>query len=120
MKCAAEDAELLTLLDLNGSSYWCDKNYWVKFEAIKVHKDQHRPHGIKYSLTLHDRNNTRILGFDNAHRIKRKGRRPQRYTGRIITWDHVHKQEKIEHYLFSSASQMLQDFWDAVNEIVGR
>jgi hypothetical protein len=40
--------------------------------------------------------------------------------GRIVTWDHVHKQQKVEHYLFSSASQLLQDFWDAVNEIIDR
>jgi hypothetical protein len=118
MKYEPEDAELLTLLDLNACSFWCDNGYWVKLEACKVDKDKFRPHGINYSLTLHDRNNTRVLGFDNAHAISKKGRRPKKYTGRIITWDHVHKHEKIERYLFSSASQLLDDFWKAVNEIV--
>jgi hypothetical protein len=109
--------ELTTLLDLDGQSYWY-RNYWVKFETHQVNKSEHRPHGIKYSLTLHDRNNTRILGFDNAHAVKKKGRRPKKYTGRIVTWDHVHRQNRVERYLFTSASQLLKDFWDAVNQII--
>lgn len=28
------------------------------------------PHGIKYSLTLHDRRNHRVIGYDNAHSFK--------------------------------------------------
>jgi len=112
-----KNAELTTLLDLNGQSYWI-KNYWVKLEAHQVTKSGHRPHGIKYSLTLHDRNNTRILGFDNAHAIKKRGRRPKKYTGRIVTWDHVHKKNKVERYLFTSASQLLKDFWYTANRII--
>ena len=54
----------------------------------------------------------------NAHAIKKRGRRPKKYSGRIITWDHVDKQENVERYLFSSASQLLDDFWRVVNEIV--
>lgn len=117
MKYDKEDIELLTLLDLNGQSYWI-KRYWVKIEAQKVTKDQHRPHGIKYSLTLHDRNNTRILGYDNAHAVKKRGRKPKKYSGRIVTYDHIHRELKVERYLFESASQMLSDFWDDVNRIV--
>ncbi len=44
-----KDAELLTLLDLDGYSFWRDEKYWVKFEAKRVKKDEHRPHGIRYS-----------------------------------------------------------------------
>lgn len=120
MKFEPKDTELLTLLDLNGRSFWFDNGYWVKFEVRKIAKDKHRPHGISYALTLHDRNNTRVFGLDNAHAIKKRGRQPKKYTGRIITWDHIHKEEKIERYLFSSAGQLLDDFWKSVNEIVGR
>ncbi len=84
MKCDPEDYELKTLLNLDGQTYWLEK-YWTKIEAKQVEVTVHRPHGIKYSLTLHNKNNTRILGFDNAHRIKRPGRRPKKYTGRIVT-----------------------------------
>ena len=31
----------------------------------------HRPHGIRYSFTLHDTDGTRLLGFDNAHGVSR-------------------------------------------------
>lgn len=117
MRGDERDVGLITLLDLDGQSYWIRK-YWVKFEARQVEKDEHRPHGIKYSLTLHDRNNTRILGFDNAHAIKKKGRRTTKYTGRVVTYDHIHKQNKVERYLFSSASQLLEDFWNAANQII--
>lgn len=117
MECKLGDFELKTLLDLNGLSYWHGK-YWIKLKAVSVEKTAHRPHGLKYSLTLHDRNNTRILGFDNAHEVKKRGRRPKKYSGRVVTWDHVHKCEKVERYLFTSASQLLEDFWIAVDKIM--
>lgn len=47
-----------------------DNGYWTKFEVRNVKATSQIPHGIKYSLTLHDNNNRRILGYDNAHAIK--------------------------------------------------
>ena len=32
------------------------------------------PHGIRYNLTLHNRHNKRVMGFDNAHAVKGKKR----------------------------------------------
>jgi len=118
MKCDPKDGELQTLLDLDGRIFWPNLQYWVKFEAKSVTPTKHMPHGIRYSLTLHDRNNTRILGFDNAHAIKKKGRPAKKYSGRIVTWDHVHKTEKIVPYKFESASQLLNDFWKEVDNII--
>lgn len=118
MKCDSEDYELKTLLNLDDQTYVVSKDYWTKIEAKQVEATAYRPHGVKYSLTLHDSNNTRIIGFDNAHEIKRRGRRPKKYKGRKITWDHVHKCEKVEFYLFVSASQLLQDFWESVNQVI--
>ena len=59
----------------------------MKFEVIKT---QSRQQGIKYSLTLHDKSNNRILGFDNGHEIKygaKKEVSPER------TFDHWHYDE---------------------------
>ena len=112
-----EDRDLLTLLGLDGQQYQIEK-YWIKIEAREVPKDAFRPHGIKYSLTLHDRNNTRVLGFDNAHAPATKGGRGKKYRGRIVTWDHVHNQQHVQAYTFSSASQLIGDFWDAVEEAI--
>ncbi len=69
----------------------------------------------RYSLTLHDRNNSRILGFDNAHAHKTK---KKKYGARKVTWDHKHKTEKVYNSEFESASQLLEDFWDAVDQIL--
>ena len=110
-----EDAELQTLLDLNNESYWLNNRYWIKFEAYKVNKTKEVPHGIKYSLTLHDSNNTRVLGFDNAHAYKPK---KKKYGCKKTTWDHKHKAYKVEPYEFESASQLIEDFWSEVNKII--
>ena len=118
MKCKPEDAELQTLLDLDGRIYWPNSRYWVKFEAKRVEATEKIPHGIKYSLTLHDYNNTRIIGFDNAHAVKKEGKRRKKYVGRIVTWDHIHKNEKTTNYEFESAGQLLSDFWKAVDTFI--
>ncbi len=83
-KYSKEDASLDTLLDLDGEVFPMDNGYWTKFEVSRIIPSPQIPHGIKYSLTLHDRNNTRILGFDNAHTIKTK---KKKYGARKITWD---------------------------------
>ena len=110
-----EDASLDTLLDLNGEIFPMDNGYWTKFTASRVTPTQQIPHGIRYSLTLHDRNNTRILGFDNAHTFKQK---KHRYAARKITWDHKHKNEKVRPYEFESASRLIEDFWKDIEEIL--
>ena len=114
-KCSGEDASLETLLDLDGEIFPMDNGYWTKFEAYRVTPTAQIPHGIRYSLTLHDRNNTRVLGFDNAHTFKPK---KYRHTARKITWDHKHKMEKVRPYEFESASQLMEDFWKHVDEIL--
>ena len=89
--------------------------FWTKIEACRVEPNKHIPHGVKYSLTLHDKNNTRILGFDNAHAYKPK---KKRYGAQKITRDHKHKREKVSPYEYESASQLLEDFWAAVEHII--
>lgn len=103
---------LETLLNLDGEVYPMEKGYWVKFVAKLIEASAERPSGLSYSIPLHDRNNTRILGFDNAHAVKtnRKG-----FHARKITWDHKHKMEKVTEYEFTSAGQLLEDFWKEVN-----
>lgn len=107
------DYELLTLLELNDITFYYKDGYWVKFEAWRVRPSKHVPHGIRYSLTLHDGNNTRIIGYDNAHHSLPKSKN---YKARKETWDHVHKKRKVHSYEFDSASQLIEDFWNTVYE----
>ena len=113
-KYSREDKTLETLLDLDGEIFLMKNGYWTKFEVSRVEPTRHIPHGVRYSLTLHDRNNTRILGFDNAHAFKPK---KKKYGTRKITWDHKHKKDKISPHEYESASQLLMEFWEAVEEI---
>ena len=112
-KYSPKDAALQTLLELDGEIFPMENGYWTKIEANRVEPNEHIPHGVRYSLTLHDRNNSRIVGFDNAHAFKP---RIKRYGGRKTTWDHKHKCEKTERYEYESASQLLEDFWKEVYE----
>ena len=110
-----EDASLDTLLDLDGEIFPMNNGYWTKFEAARVTPTAQIPHGIRYSLTLHDSSNKRVLGFDNAHTFKPK---KNRYTARKVTWDHKHKIQKVRSYEFESASRLIEDFWKDVEKIL--
>ena len=101
---------LENLLNLHGEVFPMDNGYWVKFEAYKVESTNNIPHGIRYSLTLHNKRNNRVIGYDNAHSFKSS----KKYGAKKETYDHVHKQMDIIAYEFSSASQLLEDFWQSV------
>jgi hypothetical protein len=52
------DVGLDTLLDLDGSILEQEGGYWIKIEVRRVPMSRHAPHGISYSLTLHDKYGT--------------------------------------------------------------
>lgn len=109
--------ELEALLDLDGEVFPMESGHWTKIEARVVAPAHNRPHGIKYSLTLHDRHNKRILGYDNAHAFKSSRRK---YGCSVRTWDHKHKRENVEKYKFESAARLLDDFWADVDETLAK
>lgn len=92
-----------------------DNGFWTKFEAYEVDISEQIPHGIKYSLTLHNHLNVRIFGIDNAHGFKPK---KKKFGAKIVTWDHKHQQKTIVNYEFETAGQLLEDFWDGVNNTI--
>ena len=67
------DSSLSILLDLDGTNIGVGTRHWVKIRAWAIEPDDARPHVIRYELTMHDASNRRILGFDNAHAVKRPG-----------------------------------------------
>ena len=107
------DPSLSILLDLDGTNIGVGTQYWIKIKAWVIEPDGPRPHGIRYELTLHDASNRRILGFDNAHAVKRPG-------GRFVelprTYDHLHRGPKDAGvpYTYVSAGKLVEDFWQAV------
>jgi len=78
---------------------------WTKFEAFRIDPTPEIPHGIRYSLTFHDRNNRRVLGFDNAHAFKP---RKKSYGAREITWDHGSSLQSLAQVLISENRELLR------------
>jgi hypothetical protein len=106
---------LESLLELDGWTIQQAGGYWVKFEISMVEPGPHIPHGIKYCLSLHDKYNQRVMGFDNAHLPKQKHKK---FSGRIRHYDHQHTDIDCRGvpYSFSAPEQLLIDFWCAVDD----
>jgi hypothetical protein len=109
------DPSLDTLLLLDGESFVVEGNFWVKFEVKRVLVTLEKPHGLDYSLTLHDGDGKRLLGFDNAHPV-REGAGPGARTR--IEYDHKHKGERVRFYDYKDAMSLLSDFWTEVELIL--
>ena len=109
------DPSLDTLLLLDGESFVVEGNFWVKFEVKRVPVTLEKPHGLDYSLTLHDGEGKRLLGFDNAHPV-REGAGPGAPTR--IEYDHKHKGERVRFYDYKDAMSLLSDFWTEVELIL--
>jgi hypothetical protein len=114
-----EDKFIENLLELDGIRYVVHERLglWVKFEAKRVRPTEDRPHGIRYSLSLHNRLNERIMGFDNAHAIvygKKTHVKPKRI------YDHWHRDEKDngQPYEYKNAGKLLDDFWKEVEKFL--
>ena len=109
------DNAIDALLDLHGSIIDQGSGYWVKFEVWKVDASAQIPHGIRYSLTLHEPLGKRILGYDNAHGTRMPGK--YKYVGRILPHDHKHRHvsDKGVHYEFKDAQTLINDFFRDVD-----
>ena len=112
------DPSLGTLLDLNGETLIQELGYWIKIDAWSIEPSEMVPHGIRYSLSLHNKYGTRVLGYDNAHAVKPPGK--FKFAGHRLTFDHKHRHSKDlgVPYGFSSVEQLLHDFFEDVDRIL--
>lgn len=111
----ASDNGLQSLLELDGERFYMETGHWTKFEARLVTPCIEIPHGIRYCLTLHDRKGRRLLGFDNAHALKKT----KRFESRRIEWDHRHDADLVTAFDFDTPAALVQEFWAAVDAIIG-
>ena len=103
------------MLDLHGQTFFVDENHWVKFEVRRIEATPEKPHGLSYSLTLHDASGERLVGFDNAHAVsdvKGPGGKAKR------KFDHKHRLRTIRPYDYSDAGTLLEDFWAEVDAVL--
>lgn len=101
------------LLAFDGRVHWLEEGYWLKFAIRRVAPSEQRPHGLRYSLTLHAPDGNRLLGFDNAHRVRTS-------QGRTISADHWHRTEHDDGrpYDFRDADTLLADFFREVRRVL--
>ena len=113
-----EDQVIETLLDLHDQIIDQGDGYWVKIEAWVVVVSADIPHGIRYSLTLHEPYGKRILGYDNAHAVKPP--KKFKYAGVRLPYDHKHRHisDKGVPYAFKDAHQLLSDFFVEVDRVL--
>ncbi len=111
------DHGLDTLLDLDGLIMVVDAagKHWVKFVVKKVDPSPERPHGLSYSLTLHDETGARLVGFDNAHPVS-TGSGPGKRTPK--PHDHQHRIRTVKPYDYSDAATLLMAFWAEVDRVL--
>ena len=114
------DLGLQNLLDLSGSIIDQDNGYWIKIEAWPVAPSKEMPHGIRYSLTLHEPYGKRILGYDNAHAVKPP--KKFKFAGQRLAYDHKHRHvsDKGVPYAFVDAHQLLNDFFTEVDQVLAQ
>lgn len=104
------DYGLELLRDYHGRLEHLPGGYYLKFEIVRTEATDERPHGLRYSFTLHNAHGTRVLGFDNAHGVKALGRRGKRQSA----YDHWHRtaRDKGRPYRYVDAPTLLQHFYD--------
>ncbi len=111
------DFSLDALLDLDGQVLFVDPEgkYWVKFVVKRVDASSERPHGLNYSLNLHDEAGERLVGFDNAHSVRGRsgpsGKKEKPH-------DHKHRIRTIKPYEYQDAAALLGDFWGEVDAVL--
>lgn len=110
---------LETLLELHGQIIDQEDGYWIKIEAWRVDATRNIPHGIRYSLTLHEPYGQRILGYDNAHSVKLP--KKFKFAGKRLPYDHRHRHatDSGVPYEYQSAHQLLSDFFIEVDRVLG-
>lgn len=111
------DHSLDTLLVLDGQTLFVDGEgrYWVKFEVSRCEVSTRKPHGLKYSLTLHNEAGERLVGLDNAHPVG-STRGPARRAGQ--QHDHKHRLRTIRPDAYKDAATLLADFWTEVDAVL--
>jgi hypothetical protein len=103
------DHELEFLLSLDGSEFRLISGYVVKIEDRTVTATQHRPQGVKYSLTLHNPAGERIYGMDNAHGVRRQMEFDHR---------HIYGRRKLVAYRYRGPAELLADFYREMERIL--
>ncbi|MFI5020557.1 MAG: DUF6516 family protein [Alphaproteobacteria bacterium] len=109
-----DEGELEPLLALDGADFEMAPGVVVEFTVRHTDPTAERPHGISYALILRPkRGGAPWVRFDNAHAVQAPGRG---YRRKRAAHDHWHRtaNDKGRPYKFTTAMQLLEDFWQEV------
>lgn len=111
------DPSLDMLLDLDGEVLVIDPagEHWVRFRVKRIPPTLEKPQGLDYALTLHGSGGARLVGFDNAHRVRSTAGPAGR---RRLAHDHRHRHRTIRPYEYRDAAQLLADFRTEVEAVL--
>lgn len=101
-----EGDDLYHLLSYDGRKVNLTNGWFLRFRLKIATVTDSRPHGIKYSLTLHDLDGERLLGIDNAHGIKN-----------YVRFDHRHifrRTDRLIDYNYIDGDTLISDFFNYV------
>ena len=113
----AEYDELELLLNLDGASYEAAAGYVIEFSARRVDVTPQRPRGISYALVFRAEDGSPYVRFDNAHGVEHRG---GRFVADPEAYDHWHRTQADpgRPYEFTTAAQLLEDFWNEVRRVM--
>ena len=105
------------LLDFDGRVHRYEDGCYAKFEIRRIAQTPERPHGLRYSFTLHDPDGVRLLGFDNTHKVSRPG---SRFGPRPEIADHWHrtKEDEGRPYEYEGAETLIEDFFNEIARVL--
>ena len=108
-------AGFAALEDYDGYEFVFENGYCARFE-FKRDETRAAKHPYKYSLTLHAPSGKRLVGFDNAHPVRRAGG----FKRRSAEPDHWHRDaaDKGRTYDFKSPEVLLEDFFREVDRVL--
>jgi len=100
------DGGLERLLGYDRRRYWLSNGWSLRIRVWRTTLTASWPQGLRYALTLHDVDGSRILGFDNAHGTARRHQ----------PFDHEHRVGRLADpvpYDFTDPDMLLADFFKA-------
>lgn len=117
MSGGRRDDTLEFVLAFDGRVHWLESGHWIKFEVRRVKPTAERPHGLRYSFTLHDPQGNRLIGFDNAHAADSRRRS---FKTKPAAADHWHRtpEDAGRPYRFKDADTLIADFFSEVRRVL--
>jgi len=116
MSCRRFAADFVVLEDYDGYEVVFEDGYCARFE-FKRDETRRGAHPYKYSLTFHSPSGRRLVGFDNAHPVRRASGRFKRLSKASDHW-HRDATDKGRPYEFKSPESLLEDFFREVERVL--